>query len=81
MGIPFVFAFVTTFTAGVESIQMWWQKPETDPTQIFLSKLACVLAAIMLSLTVIIALDTLRRWYVLLANGAKQPDAEPEEEA
>jgi hypothetical protein len=35
----------------------------------------------MLSLTVIIALDTLRRWYVLLANGAKQPDAEPEEEA
>ncbi|MCX7426047.1 MAG: carbon starvation protein A [Planctomycetia bacterium] len=80
-GIPFVFAFVTTFTAGVESIQMWWRKPETDPTQIFLSKLACVLAAIMLSLTVIIALDTLRRWYVLLANGAKQPDAEPEEVA
>ena len=31
----------------------------------------------MLSLTVIIALDTVRRWYVLLANGAKQPDAEP----
>ena len=29
------------------------------------------------ALTVIIALDTVRRWYVLLANGAKQPEAEP----
>jgi carbon starvation protein len=67
-GIPFVFAFVTTFTAGVESIQMWWQKPETDPTQIFLVRLACVLAGIMLTLTVIITLDTLRRWYTLLST-------------
>ena len=65
---------MTTFTAGVQSIQMWWQKPETDPTQIFLVKLACLLAAIMLTLTVIITLDTVRRWYVLLANGAVQPD-------
>ena len=31
--IPLVFAVVTVFTAGVQSISMWWQKPETDPTQ------------------------------------------------
>jgi carbon starvation protein len=68
-GIPFAFALVTTFTAGVQSIQMWWEKHEPDPTQMFLAKLACVLAAIMLTLTVIITLDTVRRWYVLLANG------------
>ena len=67
--IPLAFAMVTTFTAGVQSIQMWWQKPESDPTQIFLVKLACVLAAIMLSLTVVITLDTVRRCYVLLASG------------
>jgi carbon starvation protein len=75
-GIPLVFALVTTFTAGVQSIQMWWQKPESDPTQVFLVKLACVLAGIMLSLTVIIALDTVRRCYVLLANGATAAAAE-----
>ena len=72
-GIPFAFALVTTFTAGVESIQMWLQKPETDPTQIFLVRLACVLAGIMLTLTVIITLDTVRRWCVLLAHGAAHP--------
>ena len=55
---------------------MWWQKPESDPTQRFLLKLACVLASIMLTLTVIITLDTARRWYVLLANGRVQPEAE-----
>jgi carbon starvation protein len=68
-GIPLAFALVTTFTAGVQSIQMWLQKPETDPTQIFLTRLACVLAGIMLTLTVIIALDTVRRWYAVLSTG------------
>ena len=75
-GIPLVFAMTTTFTAGVQSILMWWQKPESDPTQRFLLKLACVLASIMLTLTIIITLDTARRWYVLLANGRRRPEAE-----
>jgi carbon starvation protein len=75
-GVPLVFALVTTFTAAVQSIQMWWQTPETDPTRLFLTRLACTLAAIMLALTVVIALDTVRRCYVLLANGATQPKAQ-----
>jgi carbon starvation protein len=69
-GIPFVFALVTTFTAGVQSIQMWWQSPETDPTRLFLTRLACVLAGIMLTLTVVITFDTLRCWWRLLVKGA-----------
>jgi carbon starvation protein len=71
-GIPFVFALVTTFTASVESIHTWWGKVaiETDSTQKFLMKLACVLAVIMLTLTVIITLDTVRRWYVLLTENS-----------
>ncbi len=79
-GIPLVFAMTTTFTAGVQSILMWWQKPESDPTQRFLLKLACVLASIMLTLTVIITLDTARRWYVLLMNGRRKAVELAEEE-
>jgi len=33
------------------------------------------LAAIMLALTVVIALDTVRRCYVLLVNGITQPES------
>jgi carbon starvation protein len=73
-GVPLVFALVTTFTAAVQSIQMWWQTPESDPMRLFLTRLACTLAAIMLALTVVIALDTVRRCYVLLVNG--RPAAE-----
>ncbi len=73
-GVPLVFALVTTFTAGVQSIQMWWQAPESDPMRLFLTRLACVLAGIMLTLTVIITLDTVRCWYGLLVNGAAQPE-------
>ena len=73
-GVPLVFALVTTFTAAVQSIQMWWQTPESDPTRLFLTRLACALAAIMLALTVVIALDTVRRCYMLLLNG--RPTAE-----
>jgi carbon starvation protein len=73
-GVPLVFALVTTFTAAVQSIQGWLQTDETDSTRLFLTWLACALAAIMLALTVVITLDTVRRCYVLLLNG--RPTAE-----
>jgi carbon starvation protein len=79
--VPLVFAGVTTFTAGVQSIQMWWASPGIEPMQQFLSRLACVLAGIMLALTVIIALDTIRRCWVVLANGVPQPAPLAESEA
>ncbi len=75
-GVPLVFALTTVFTAGVQSIQMWWQKTETDPMQQFLTKLACILAGIMLILTAIITLDTIRRWYYIFKGRAKDEKME-----
>jgi carbon starvation protein len=66
--IPLVFAVVTVFTAGVQSIGMWWAEPETDPAKLFLMKLARALAGIMLALSAVIVLDTLRSLFVVL-NG------------
>jgi carbon starvation protein len=67
--VPLVFAVVTVFTAGVQSITMWWAEQETDPTRLFLLKLACGLAAIMLALSAVIVADTVRSVYAAL-NGA-----------
>lgn len=67
--IPFVFTAATVFTAGIQSINMWWHKVEPTPIDNFLMKLACVLASIMLVLALVIVLDAIRRWYSLLANG------------
>jgi hypothetical protein len=72
-----VFAVVTVFTAGVQSIQMWWNKVEPNPTNAFLSKLACFLAAVMLALSAVIVVDSLRRWRELLAGPRPAPVAEP----
>jgi carbon starvation protein len=69
-GIPLVFVLVTVLTAGVESIQDWWQQafdPKTASEEVFLLKLASVLGAIMLCLTVVIALDAARRCWQLIA--------------
>jgi carbon starvation protein len=71
-GIPFVFTLVTTSTASVQSIVSWWAKEETNPTQMFLMKLACVLASIMLVLTVIITLDAVRRWHAILYKSPRR---------
>jgi len=68
--IPLVFAVVTVFTAGIQSIGMWWAEPETDPTRRFLLKLACALGAIMLALSAVIVLDTVRSVYAAL-NGTE----------
>jgi carbon starvation protein len=75
--IPLVFAVVTVFTAGVQSIQMWWEKPGTTSTEIFLTKLACALASVMLFLSAIIVIDAARRWYVILNGVAASPAVAP----
>lgn len=75
--LPFGFAVATVFTAGVQSIHTWWQKPETNPTDAFLMRLACVLASIMLILSAVVVIDAVRRWYVLLNGKAVSAPAEP----
>jgi carbon starvation protein len=66
--IPFVYAVVTVFTAGVQSIQTWWGQTGLSPKDLFLMRLACFLAAVMLMLSAVIVADSVRRWYGLL-NG------------
>jgi carbon starvation protein len=73
---PFAFTVVTVFTGGVQSIHTWMHKVEATPMENFLMKLACVLASIMLALSVVIVLDAFRRWYGLL-NSGRQEAAEP----
>jgi len=66
-GIPFVFVLVTVLTAGVISIRGWWRETATAPeAQVFMLKLMCALATVMLLLTVIIAVDALRKWRQIL---------------
>jgi carbon starvation protein len=68
-GIPFVFVLATVVTAGVQSVQGWWSKiPSAPAGEVFSLQLMSVLASIMLGLTVLIALDAARRWFVLLAG-------------
>jgi carbon starvation protein len=78
--LPFVFTLVTTFTAGVLSIQMWWRTEEPDAIKRFLLMLACVLAVVLLGLTTVITLDSVRRWMSILNGGAlplKTTESEP----
>ena len=72
--LPLLFVIVTVFTAGIESIQLWLEElelSETTASQAFSLKLNCTLAGVMLVLSALIAVDAARRWYVLLANGAR----------
>lgn len=67
--LPLLFVLATVFTAGIQSIHMWWHlsgKPDTKTTDVFLLKLASVLAAIMLVLSAVVVFDAARRWYGLL---------------
>jgi carbon starvation protein len=83
-GIPFAYAVVTVFTAGVESIQTWMGqlgKVGLSPELAFSYKLMCLLAGVMLVLTGIIVIEAGRRWYLLLATpvGQKEPELAGEE--
>lgn len=70
-GIPFVGVIITVFTAGVLNIKGWWAQTATvAPEQVFLLKLMCSLAALMLFLTAVIAVDAARRWWNILVGGA-----------
>ncbi len=66
-GIPFVFVLVTTVVASVMKILEWLEAlPAKPSSEAFLLRIAMVLAGIMVLLTVIITVDTVRRWVSLL---------------
>lgn len=78
-GIPYGFVIVTTFTAGVMNVRAWWGEIATAaPAEVYLVKLLCVLATVMIALTGVIALDAARRWWVIL-SGAPLERALPAE--
>lgn len=68
-GIPFVFVINTTVWAGVVRIAEWWGTlGSLSGHEKFLTQLLCVLAGTMIALTLIIALDAVRRWILLLSQ-------------
>ncbi len=76
--VPFFFALVTVLAATVQSIQGWWRKiPGAPPAEQFSLQLMCWLASIMLVLTVVIAVDAIRKWGGILARPAAPPGAVP----
>jgi carbon starvation protein len=78
-GIPFVFVVGTVFTAGVESVRLWWNQasaPDLPATDVFSYQLMCILASVIIVLGGLIVIESLRRWYLLLAGGAPRESAE-----
>ncbi len=76
--IPFLFTLVTVLTATVQSIQGWWQKiPSAAPGEQVSLQLMCWLASIMLVLTVVIAVDAIRKWRSILASPAVPQEPVP----
>jgi carbon starvation protein len=68
-GVPLVFVVATVFTAGVQSIQSWWQELATltpGSPEAFYLRLVSILAGIMLGLSGLVILDSVRRWIILL---------------
>ena len=60
---------VTVVTASVMSIRSWWLAAPTAPKpQDFQLRLMCVLATIMLILTVAIMADAIRKWREILSR-------------
>ncbi len=75
-GIPLVFAVATVFTAGVESIESWRQElanlPLASPDAFYL-RLVMILAGIMLGLSGLVVLDSVRRSVALLRVPSTRP--------
>jgi carbon starvation protein len=78
-GIPFLFILVTVVTASVMSIRGWWihDIPNAPPDKVFLLKLLCLLASVMLGLTVLITADAVRKWVEILSGPAPVREPEP----
>ena len=79
--LPLCFVVVTVFAAGIQSIQMWWARTDLVGKDLFLMRLACALATIMLSLSLVIIIDSVRCWISILRSPAAAPSDAFEAEA
>ena len=68
--VPLVFVVITVFTAGIQSATVWWFEAvrETGAKALML-KLTCGMSVLMLVLTVIIIVDSVRHWWRILNKG------------
>ncbi|MBI5863573.1 MAG: carbon starvation protein A [Planctomycetes bacterium] len=75
-GVPFVFVIVTTVWAGVIRVNEWWHEIDRlQGNERFLTQLLCAIAAAMIGLTAVIAMDAVRRWFGLALRPARQAEA------
>jgi len=76
-GLPFLLVLSTVLTAGIRSVQGWWREAAVAPAeQVFMLRLMCLLASIMIVLTVAIAVDALRCWIGVLSGARPGAPAE-----
>lgn len=68
-GIPLVFVLVTTFAAGIYSIDNWRGLIARGAPEATLLRITCLLAALMLVLTALIAALAVRQWLRMLRSG------------
>ncbi|MCL5271575.1 MAG: carbon starvation protein A [bacterium] len=75
-GVPLIFTLGTILTGSAMSIRQWWGQIAgmVDTNQILQLKLMCLLGTLMIMLTVVIVVDTVRRWWVILKS---KPEAAP----
>ena len=74
-GIPLVFTVATVFTAGIQSIQSWRQELAgllPGSPEAFYLRLISILSGIMLALSALVILDSVRRWYQVLSGPEAQ---------
>ena len=77
-GIPLVFVVATVFAAGTQSVLMWLEELsglDSASPQAWSLRLMCLLASVMLLLTLLIVVDAARRWYSFFNGRAIEPVA------
>jgi len=74
-GLPLAFVVTTVFAAGIQSIQNWWRELANlapGSSEALYLRLVSILAGIMLGLSALVVLDSVRRWVVLLRSPSPQ---------
>lgn len=70
-GVPLALVLTTVLTASTMSVRGWWLEAAQAPAeQVFMLRLMCVLASMMIVMTVIITVDAVRAWIGILARPA-----------
>jgi carbon starvation protein len=78
-GIPFAIVTTIVFTAGIQSVWLWWQQqasPGVTDAQAFSYRLMCALVCVILAVGALIVFEIVRRCYLTAVNGTAKNEAE-----